>query len=262
MHEVSPRATRPYNNVIKLQMRYRWPTQLLTFSYLMVISDLPASRLGLYSSWVLFVSSFDSNVAAFCMLFLFSTKLLTHSVHSTCARQLVLYVSCTCVYMLVSAPGPQTSLPLSHDFSQTVQKSLVTSLEGPSLLHGTSFLILLGLFYPLLATHLLEKQTLFMRFKQLPTAVLCLSLFTFTSGAFWANFSAIWGNWYNSDPVEVFYLFLFLFTVKWSHSKTTNQLAVKVFSLLVFFFLILLRAGFFNSKHSSGGFSQLADPDS
>lgn len=74
-----------------------------------------------------------------------------------------------------------------------------------------------------------------------------------TTGAYWAYFSAVWGNWYNNDIIEVYYVVFFIATSLYFHKKGKAYATGRVFACLLaltLLFLTLLRFGVVNTKHT------------
>lgn len=129
--------------------------------------------------------------------------------------------------------------------------------SGPGLLHGISFLLTCCFFFynSLLFNFKTVKQEVrFFSFFHTKLIILFAGGYVLLTGAYWAFFSAIWGNWYNNDIIEVYYVVFFIASAMFLHTCNKPYEVYKFylcFFITTIFFLTLLRFGVLNTKHTN-----------
>lgn len=208
---------------------------------------------GVYSSFIAFASKYEQNYFIF---FVFFFVKLTNNLLK-CPGIFITYSAAFqtafVLVILLHVQNQQSPYSFLHLAEINSLSFFSKVFEGPGLLHGISFLVLY--FFITYYLLVLQKKT---NYLSTPCSVFqqyilqLFSLFVFFSGAFWAFFSSVWGNWYNNDPIEIFYLFIVFYCIATSH----NTKQIKFFFFFIFcyiapVFLVFLRFGFLNSKHTN-----------
>lgn len=136
--------------------------------------------------------------------------------------------------------------------------NIVFDFSGPGLLHGISFLTTCCFFlYKTILFNFKSNINASKRFFGFFTKIIIIlitSVYVLITGAYWAFFSAIWGNWYNNDIIEVFYTIFFAAVSLYLHTVGRPYSIYKTltyFFVLTVCFLAALRFGLLNTKHTS-----------
>lgn len=241
-------------------MRMAGPiAQFIAFIYFFV-SSAQVSQQGVYSLTVCFVSKFDANVLVLLFFILGCSYQFYFRINYIFIYYTAFLLIGVCTFILL--PTYIQNISEKNVLNIKVPKLLFyfSSLEGPSLLHGVSFIVTVCLLVLLFFKNNSKYQSFSGKHKWVKEVLLLLSMYTFYSGAFWAFFSAVWGNWYNNDPVEIFYIFMFLLTLHITHMRKVNRLLLTLATLYTLYFLVCLRTGFLNSKHSNSVFTETTQP--
>lgn len=229
--------------------------------FIVILANNLNPNLSLYSEVVLFVSFFDSNMLSFLVavtgVYCITTKNLAY-MNTLYIRPVVLVLA---FILLTNSPANNKITTTLRVLLDSQRLFFVNALDGPSMLHGVSFLATSSLVFIVFTTLQTKGSLFFMKLKNTNTILLSFGIFTFLSGAFWAFFSAVWGNWYNNDPVEVFYILIFLTIVSYTHVVHVRRLQNIFIIFYCLCFLFFLRWGFLNSKHSNNSIASLLSVD-
>ena len=235
-------------------MCFKFNSGFLFLFLLLLNKQFELSYCGFYATILRLVSLFDLNVFIFVFF-------ITFFLIFFCKKQMntqLYFFYCIVLFLFffllkkISKNFTFYFLPEKKYFTNLV--TFLNVFEGPSYLHGISFLFFFSLTFTIVNLVITYKSIVhnnsvlsrkFVFFFQF------LSFFVFISGAYWAFFSSVWGNWYNNDSVELFYIIFFFFIAYFTHSFR-NHLSTFyfLFILLAVVFLCFLRFGFFNSKHA------------
>lgn len=223
-----------------------------------ILSQYTTFNFGNYSNILYTVSSFDYNIY-FCLFFVCFLLMLFYSrIFGTAYLfPCLLLIPSMC---LIVANSVNTPKKIKTDCCARYNRyvlNYLTVFEGPSYLHGISFLVFFSFFLVLVfyTIYFNAFTGFFYNYFRFALFLVFFSFFVFISGAFWAFFSSVWGNWYNNDAVELYYLIIFFLVIFFSHNFQLNSKTFFfLFCCLSFLFFICLRFGLLNSKHSNSLF--------
>ncbi len=139
------------------------------------------------------------------------------------------------------------------------------AVQGPSTAHGLSFLIvstfcifyLFKKFIKKNAGHVYKSNSYIVNNTTL-IHILYGSIYILLTGAYWAFYQDVWGNWFNNDPVEIIFLLFFIYLlclIHYNKYAPSNKNTYLYYILITFFFLWMLRLGLLNSRHTNVSFN-------
>lgn len=164
-----------------------------------------------------------------------------------------------CFYELVSVTNF-----FAFFYKKKTQFSNLQIIQGPGLIHGVSFSVISTLYvYFVLKLKNLKYNVFFFKknnnfvFKNI--AFFLTFCIIFVTGAYWAFYIDIWGNWFNSDPVELFLLLFIFLPIILIHNNNNTLFYLFFFTTIIsgVIFLWLLRLGVFNSRHTNISFQKV-----
>ena len=220
------------------------------------------SFFGFYSNFLFQASAFFYFFLFFLVYFFYRNCFFVKGEQCTYWGIVIMFFIVASLFIFFSSfPNQNAGVCLNVKYFQNKWSPKFTLFDGPGLPHGLSFLVTSLLFLFSLVSFFVDKtnsgggvKTKIITLNHFFIFVFVLTVYVLMSGGYWAFFSEVWGNWFNNDPIEIFFLYFFFSSIVVFH-VAKNISFLKIFfiyvSVISSFFLWNIRLGYIGSKHAS-----------